>query len=577
MQNDDALAGPWSSLTDLSVGTLNVLSKLNFTRMTPVQANTIPLFLSKKDVVVEALTGSGKTLAFLIPVFELLSKRSIPLKQYQIGALVIVPTRELAIQIFSIVNLFVPEFPLLRSCLCIGGGKSVSEEIQFIKTNGCNVVVGTPGRLQDLIEKIEHENLLNFVFSFRELEILVFDEADRLLNMGFEKSINFILSKLPKQRRTGLFSATLPDSVNELVKTGLRNPVKITVKVDKGSLGELPLPQNLVVYSHIVEYERKFHHLQQILLNRSNAKVIVYFATCSAVDYFYQIALNTFGLKNILQLHGKLEQKRRTAIFEQFSTPSSTILFCTDVAARGLDFENVDLVIHFDLPKDPMMFIHRCGRTARIGKNGESIVFLMSNEQLYLEFLQGRKIFTHSFEMEIKNDEFESFAMRVYKFLSTDRIYLDKGILAFVSFVRHYNSHTLSLILRTKDIDFASCINGHFLFSIPKVPELNRSEQKIRLNIPEEIASTVASIDYLDQNIKKQREERKKKGMEQKEKRKELRLKNTPWSISKGIYKPAPSTVEKKSLKKNSKFQIDGYESLEEDYREYKRERRKNK
>ena len=233
---------------------------------------------------------------------------------------VIVPSRELAIQIFSIVNLFVSEFPLLRSCLCIGGGKSVFEEIQFIKTNGCNVVIGTPGRLQDLIEKIEYENLLNFVFSFRELEILVFDEADRLLNMGFEKSINFILSKLPKQRRTGLFSATLPDSVNELFKTGLRNPVKITVKVDKGSMSELPLPQNLTVYSHIVEYERKFYHLQQILLNRSNAKVIVYFATCSAVDYFYQIALNTFEFKNILQLHGKLEQKRRTAIFEQFST-----------------------------------------------------------------------------------------------------------------------------------------------------------------------------------------------------------------------------------------------------------------
>lgn len=179
-------AGPWNDLKDLSPKSLAVVDSLGFTQMTPVQASTIPLFLSKKDVVVEALTGSGKTLAFLIPVFGILSKKQPALKPYQIGAVILVPTRELAIQISEIFSNFTPLFPGIVSHLCIGGS-DVAKEMQSISQHGCYLIVGAPGRLVDLIGQFEAQGNSALTFSFRELEVLIFDEADSLK----EASVSF--------------------------------------------------------------------------------------------------------------------------------------------------------------------------------------------------------------------------------------------------------------------------------------------------------------------------------------------------------------------------------------------------
>ena len=577
-------AGSWNQIKDLSQTTRKVIDLLGFSQMTPVQAATIPLFLSKKDVVVEALTGSGKTLAFLIPIFEFLHKRETPLKDFQVGAIIMVPTRELAIQILSVVEIFCQEFPHFKRSLCIGGN-SVAAEMQSIKDNGCNIVVGTPGRVRDLVEKFEEEKSLNFSFSFKELEVLIFDEADRLLSMGFAKPIGFILSKLPKQRRTGLFSATMASSVNELIRTGLRNPIKVSVMVEKGNSHEQPIPQNLKVFSVTLRYDEKLYFLWELLQSRQTSKTIVYFATCAAVDYFYAIAKNTMEIDHLIGLHGKLEQKKRTSLFHEFSSAQSSVLFCTDVAARGLDFEEVDLVVHFDLPKEPMAFIHRCGRTARIGKSGEAIAFLMPNEEPYLDFLTKRRIPINPLQpLESVSVERENaFKLKVYAFLRSDKAYLDDGISAFVSFIRHYNGHVLNLILRTKELDFSSCINGHFLFSVPKMPELRNSTQEIKVSLPESLDCT--TIEYKDQKVKIEREKHRKKLASQSEKRRSTALRNAPWSISKGIYKPTDSTkAKKKETKTKEHLHTKNIEdpficdvlSIDEDYKEYKKER-KNK
>ena len=242
MNSEITNAGSWDSLsTPLSKPIRNALSLLSFDQMTPVQSATIPLFLKHKDVIVEAVTGSGKTLAFIIPVLEILLKRYAQGEvwgKHAIGAIILSPTRELAKQIFDVTSTFMNTIhahlnegsesndssPVLSQMLFIGG-TDVKEDIQAFQKNGAQILIGTPGRLEDLLKKTQ-------IFKTKELEVLVLDEADRLLDMGFEQSLNAIMKLLPRQRRTGLFSATMNDALNELVRAGLRNPVKVVVKVE---------------------------------------------------------------------------------------------------------------------------------------------------------------------------------------------------------------------------------------------------------------------------------------------------------------------------------------------------------
>jgi ATP-dependent RNA helicase DDX55/SPB4 len=206
-------------------------NRMGFEHATPVQSASIPLFCNNKDVYVEACTGSGKTLAFLIPILEMLLKLDSPLGKRDIGAIVIAPTRELANQIFTVGERLMlsedsnasPVFPF--SLLLAVGGTNVAEERRKYEQNGGNIVIGTPGRLEDLIC---HQRQ----FPTSRVEVLVMDEADRLLDMGFENAVNNILGRLPKQRRTGLFSATQTEEVKQLVRAGLRNPVRVAVKVE---------------------------------------------------------------------------------------------------------------------------------------------------------------------------------------------------------------------------------------------------------------------------------------------------------------------------------------------------------
>ncbi|KAI8808862.1 P-loop containing nucleoside triphosphate hydrolase protein [Cladochytrium replicatum] len=502
-------AGQWDKLKPaLSPPILAALKSQGFSQMTPVQLGTIPVFIGNKDVVVEAVTGSGKTLAFVIPVLEKLLRREDPLLKNEIGALIISPTRELAKQIYDVFGKFLeltnsmPDTRRIRHLLFIGGS-SVADDLKDFSRDGADIIIGTPGRLEDLLKR-------NSIVT-KELEVLVMDEADRLLDMGFENSLNAIISRLPKQRRTGLFSATMTDALNELVRAGLRNPARIVVKVESKNknMEEQRIPTSLAVTYLLCEPDQKLAQLLHLFKMHDSSKFMVYFCTGACVDYFYKV-LGTFAfLKTfaMLSLHGKMDPKRREAVYEKFSKADKGILLCTDVAARGLDLPDVDWVIQFDPPQDPKAFTHRCGRTARLGREGNAVVFLTPKEDTYIEFLKIRKVPMTEMSVHADEDVSQKNCITVAGALDSlvkaninDRDLFEKSTKAFVSWVRSYNEHQASYIFQFKNVDVAALARSFGLLRLPKMPELKN--KKIEFTPP---AVDIPSIKYKDKAREKQR------------------------------------------------------------------------
>ncbi|KAI8348264.1 P-loop containing nucleoside triphosphate hydrolase protein [Blakeslea trispora] len=476
--------------------------------MTPVQAGVIPLFLKNKDVVVEAVTGSGKTLSFVIPIIEKLLRREHTLKNQEIGAVVITPTRELAQQIHSVFQLFVQDHEQeeqIRLGLFIGGTSSLAEDIATFKQDHPRILIGTPGRLEELVTKTGQ------LVNTKELEILVMDEADRLLDMGFSKQLANIISHLPKQRRTGLFSATMTDAISELVRAGLRNPVRIVVKVEdlnnKGNVQRTP--STLDIDYLVCDADQKLLQMKRILESEladedGARKFIVYFATCAMVDYFYKILVRLETLKpfSFHSLHGQMDTKRRSATYKAFTELSPAIpavLLCTDVASRGLDVSDLDYVIQIDPPQDPKAFSHRCGRAGRAGRKGRATALLVrGREEVYVDFLKLRKIplqrrayimpdyslFDNQARTEgeeendkmtsvkVEDGSLPSLIQEVRSIVKTDRDLHDRAMKAFVSWARAYSKHEASYIFRLKDLDLGKLAMGFGLLKLPKMPEL---------------------------------------------------------------------------------------------------------
>ncbi|KAL0091350.1 P-loop containing nucleoside triphosphate hydrolase protein [Phycomyces blakesleeanus] len=498
-------AGAWSSLAShLSDEILDTLNTMGFDQMTPVQAGAIPLFMKNKDVVVEAVTGSGKTLAFVIPIIEKLLRREEPLKNHEIGAVVITPTRELARQIHSVFELFVKDHPRqdqIALGLFIGGSGTLPQDTVTFKRDQPRILIGTPGRLDELLSK--SSKLVNT----KELEVLVMDEADRLLDMGFTQQLNSIIAQLPKQRRTGLFSATMTDGLSELVRAGLRNPVRIVVKVEdlnnKGSVQRTPA--SLEIDYVVCEPEQKLTQMIRILEAEladpeGARKFIVYFATCACVDYFFKLLSRIPQLKpfSLHSLHGQMDPKKRTATYTAYTQlPSAVpaILFCTDVASRGLDIPEVDYVIQVDPPQDPKAFTHRAGRAARAGRKGKATVLLVrGREEVYVDFLRLRKVplerapyrladgtlVDNSSKADsekepsvaVDDPSVTEIIRTMREVAKTDRDIYDRAMKAFVSWARAYSKHEASYIFRIKDAELARVATGYALLKLPKMPEL---------------------------------------------------------------------------------------------------------
>ncbi|GAM25139.1 hypothetical protein SAMD00019534_083140 [Acytostelium subglobosum LB1] len=488
----------------LSQDTLNTLDRLGFKSMTPVQSASIPLFLTNKDVLVEACTGSGKTLAFVIPIVETLRKRdtSLLLKKTDILSIVISPTRELATQTYNLLQQFInPQLeeetaqdgttadekkpvtvpttlsttgtsPLgdLSSLLLIGG-TDIYEDIQRFTREGGNILIGTPGRLDEFMSRIDKGQLKT-----KQFEVLIMDEADRLLDMGFMLSINSILSKLPKQRRTGLFSATQTSDVKELARTGMRNPVKVSITVmQKDTMEVQSIPSSLNNYVMFVTLEDKFNQLIQFLsTNINRLKIIVYFLTCADVDYYYKVAkqLKCLQGRDIFSLHGKAPHEKRQVVFEKYSKCQSGALFCTDLASRGLDIPNIDWVLQYDAPQDPKAYVHRIGRTARMGRDGNALIFMTREEDTYIEFNKLRKVPMTEMTCEPTTQDYMA---EMKKIVMTDRDTMLKGTVAYVSHVRAYKEHQCSYVFVMHRLNLFSLATGYALLRLPAMPELKNN------------------------------------------------------------------------------------------------------
>ncbi|KAJ5988990.1 hypothetical protein N7481_004200 [Penicillium waksmanii] len=589
----------WDGLNPpLSQWGLDAVSSMGFTRMTPVQASAIPLFMAHKDVVVEAVTGSGKTLSFLIPVVEKLLRLDEPLKKHHIGAIIISPTRELASQIYQVLLSLLEFHPASAAAinppegdaprpksssstlkvvpqLLLGGTTTPAEDLSSFLKRSPNVLVSTPGRLLELLSS-PHVHCPQSSF-----EMLVLDEADRLLDLGFKDDLQRILRHLPKQRRTGLFSASISEAVDQIVRVGLRNPVKVAVKVRGGSgVEDKRTPASLQMTYLTTPPAHKYSILKQILstVQPTPQKTIFFVSTCSSVDYLTMMLPLILGDEfSLVPLHGKHASNVRQKNFTRFTTATTpSILLTTDVASRGLDIPSVDLVVQIDPPSDPKTFIHRCGRAGRAGRRGLSIVLLHpGREEDYVSFLEVRKTPVAPYNLPIPSDDDAAAATEaVRKIMRQDRNHHDKGQKAFVSWLRSYSKHQASSIFRVADLDWEALGKAWGLLKLPKMPELRSFTGDRTLGV---------SLDWDNFTYKdKQKEKRRKEMMEeyaqaqaqaqtqgtQEDSRKRRAVENSSWSQN----QEARDKKFKRREAKKSRKELERWEQLPEEEKQKARE-----
>ncbi|KAJ2916963.1 hypothetical protein MD484_g3433, partial [Candolleomyces efflorescens] len=445
---------PFSAL-DLSQPTVRALEEMGFSTMTQIQEKSIPVLLAGKDVLGAARTGSGKTLAFLIPAIEMLHRLKFkPLNGT--GIIIITPTRELALQIFGVAKDLMAHHSQTFGVV-IGGANLKAEQDKLAK--GVNLLVATPGRLLDHLQ-----NAKGFVY--RNLKALVIDEADRILEIGFEEEMKRIISLLPSEnRQTMLYSATQTTKVTDLARISLRpGPIFIDVDKEESTSTVSTLTQGYVVCSS----DTRFRLLYTFLKKNMKKKVIVFFSSCNSVKYYSEL-LNYIDVP-VLDLHGKQKQQKRTNTFFEFINAETGILLCTDVAARGLDIPRVDWIVQFDPPDDPRDYIHRVGRTARAGKVGKSLLFLLESELGFLRYLKEAKVPLN--EYSFPAERIANIQTQLEKLLQKNYFLHQSAKNGFRSYLQAYASYSLKKIFDVNKLDLVQ-VGKSFGFSVPPRVNLN--------------------------------------------------------------------------------------------------------
>ncbi len=348
----------------LSNPLIRAVTEMGFEETTPIQEKTIPLALERYDLIGQAQTGTGKTAAFGIPMIENLSP-----DRENIKGLVVTPTRELAIQVAEELNR-IGQFKGIRA-LPIYGGQDIERQIRALR-NRPQIIVGTPGRLMD--------HMRRRTVRLQSVEIVILDEADEMLSMGFVEDIENILTEVPEERQTMLFSATMPKSILDLAQKFMKSPEVIGVKTK-----EMTVPQIEQYYVEVQE-KQKFDVLCRILDIQSPELAIVFGRTKRRVDELHE-ALSKRGY-SAEGIHGDLTQSRRDMVMRHFKEGLTEILVATDVAARGLDISGVTHVYNFDIPQDPESYVHRIGRTGRAGKAGLAVTLVTPREMGHLRLIE---------------------------------------------------------------------------------------------------------------------------------------------------------------------------------------------
>ena len=403
----------------LTQPTLKGLKEASFVAMTEIQRKTIPMALKGEDVMGTAKTGSGKTLAFLIPMIEKLIRNDIT--EYDgLTAIIVSPIRELAVQIFEVLTK-IGKYNTFSAGL-VTGGKDLQFEKQRISR--MNILVGTPGRIaQHLNEGVGLET--------SNLQVLILDEADRCLDMGFKKQIDTIVGHLPPTRQTLLFSATLTESVKDLARLSLTNPRKIGNDSEDAS----STPESLDQYYVRIPLDEKLDVLWSFIKSHLKSKILVFFSSLKQVQYAYETFATLQPGVPLMKLYGRHKQASRLETTYKFSKAQHACLLATDIVARGLDFPAIDWVVQVDCPEDAATYIHRVGRAARLGRQGRSLLILLpSEEEAMIKRLESKHINLKL--MNIKQKSKKSIRPQLQSLCFKDNEIKYLGQKAFISYIR---------------------------------------------------------------------------------------------------------------------------------------------
>ncbi|MCF2486903.1 DEAD/DEAH box helicase [Dyadobacter sp. CY347] len=370
----------------LSEPLLKTIAEQNYTQPYPIQQEAIPAILKGNDVLGIAKTGSGKTASFVLPILELFQNKPAAANRH-ISALILVPTRELAVQIAVVFQTFGERLPRKVKTLAVYGGVSINP--QMIGLQGVEILVATPGRLIDLLS---HKAL-----SISETQILVLDEADKMLNLGFAEEMKDIFFLLPKKRQSILFSATLGEEVDQINKTQLRNPVRIEIEEEEQNLDLIKQT------GYFVDPDRRGPLLRYLIKTQEMKQVLVFVSATRTADNLVE-KLNKNGIQ-AMAMHSKKSQGARTEALNKFKAGKLTVLVATDLVSRGIDIQFLPYVINFELPRSPKDYVHRIGRTGRAEASGEAISLICPEDVHHFKIIQkkmGKRVeMLESYDLEL--------------------------------------------------------------------------------------------------------------------------------------------------------------------------------
>ena len=466
----------------LSKPTQSGLKDSNFTKLTTIQASGIPLALKGADILGAAKTGSGKTLTFLVPVLEALYRKRWT--EYDgLGVLILSPTRELAIQIFEVLRK-VGRYHTFSAGLVIGG-KSLQEERD--RLGRMNILVATPGRMLQHMDQTAE-------FEIGNLQMLVLDEADRIMDMGFKDTVDAIVEHLPKERQTLLFSATQTKRVSDLARLSLKEPEFVSAHEGAESATPATLQQNYVV----TPLPEKLDTLWSFIRANLKKKMLVFLSSGKQVRFVYEAFRHLQPGLPLLHLHGRQKQTARFDITTRFSASKSACLFATDVAARGLDFPAVDWVVQVDCPEDADTYIHRVGRTARYEHDGQAVMFVdPSEEDGMLAALERKKVVLEKINVrEKKMQGTIKSQLQNMCFKDPELKYL--GQKAFISYVRSVHIQKDKKVFQVQNLDLEQFAASMGLPGAPRVKFVKGEDAKRRKNAPRQLLAVLSDSEEAD-------------------------------------------------------------------------------
>lgn len=451
----------------LSEPTASGLASSHYKTLTDIQSRAIAQAIKGRDILGAAKTGSGKTLAFLVPVLENLYRKQWT--DYDgLGALILSPTRELAIQIFEMLRK-VGRHHTFSAGLVIGG-KSLREEQE--RLGRMNILVCTPGRMLQHLDQTA-------LFDTFNLQMLVLDEADRIMDMGFQRTVDAIVEHLPKERQTMLFSATQTKKVSDLARLSLQEPEYVAVHEAASSATPSTLQQHYIV----TPLPKKLDTLWSFIRSNLKTKTIVFMSAGKQVRFVYESFRHLQPGVPLMHLHGRQKQGGRLDIMTKFSQAENAVLFATDIAARGLDFPAVDWVLQLDCPEDPDTYIHRVGRTARYERDGRAVLFLVPSEEPgMLKKLEQKKV--HVERINVKANKQQSIKDQLQNMCFKDPELKYLGQKSFIAYVKSIHVQKDKGIFKLKELPLDDYAASMGLPGAPRIKFIKGDDTKDRKNAP---------------------------------------------------------------------------------------------